>query len=59
MFKECQQLKDVPMPGNPVLGIISNEELSSEDRNKALEAVNLIKEKRRGNIKERTCANGS
>ena len=32
--------------------------LTPLDRKKALEAVNLIKEKRCGNIKGRTCANG-
>ena len=41
-----------------ILGPINNEELSSEDRKKELEAVNLIKEKKHGNIKGMTCANG-
>ena len=30
------------MPGKPVFGPISNEELSGEDGNKELEALNLI-----------------
>ena len=59
MFKEYQQLNDGPMPGKPFFGPIINEELSGEDRNKALEAVNLIKEKLCGNIKGRECENGS
>ena len=52
-------MNDGTMHGNTVLGPINDKELSGEYRNKALEAVNLINEKRRGNIKERTCANGS
>ena len=47
------------MPGNPVFGTISNEELSDKDMKKSPEAVNLIKEKRWVNIKGITCANGS
>ena len=42
MFKEYQKSNDKPMPGNPVFGPISNEELRSEDKKKELEAVNLI-----------------
>ena len=42
MFKEYQKSNDEPMPGNPVFGPISNEELRSEDKKKELEAVNLI-----------------
>ena len=38
------------MPGNPVLGPIYIEELRGEDRKKAHDAVNLIKEKRHGKI---------
>ena len=34
-------------------------ELTSEDRRKALEAVNIIKEKRTGDIKGRICADRS
>ena len=45
------------MPGKPVFGPISNEEFSSEDSKKELEAVNLIKICVK--IKKRTCANGS
>ena len=33
--------------------------MSGEDRKKALETVNLIKEKQRGKINGRACANGS
>ena len=38
---------------------IAHDDLTKEERSKALEAVNLIKEKRNGIIKGRTCANGS
>ena len=47
-----------PMPGKPVFVPIIIEELSDEDSKKAIEAVNLIEEKRYGNIKGRSCANG-
>ena len=40
-------------------GTINNEELSGEDRKKALEAVNLIKEKLCVKIKGKTCADAS
>lgn len=33
--------------------------ISKEEKNRALSAVNLIKEKRDGTIKGRTCINGS
>ena len=47
------------MPGKPVIIPIPFEELTDEDVRQALEAVNLIKEKRCGKLKGRTCANGS
>ena len=39
--------------------LIEHSDLTKEDRSKALEVVNLIKEKRNGIIKVWTCANGS
>ena len=59
MFKEYKQLDKGPMPGKPVFGPISYESLTNQEIREALEAVNLIKEKRDGKIKGRTCANGS
>ena len=47
------------MPGKPVYGTINIEVLSSEDKKKSLESVNLIKEKQCVNIKGITCENGS
>ena len=47
------------MDGKPVVVPIFLDSLSSDDKKKALEAVNLIKEKRNGKIKGRTCANGA
>ena len=47
------------MPGKPVFAPIAYDTLSQQDKVEALEAVNLIKEKRDGAIKGRTCANGS
>ena len=39
--------------------LIEAEMLSEEDKNKALDAVNIIEEKCDGRVKGRTCANGS
>ena len=59
MFKEYEQLDKGPMPGKPVFEPINYNDLTQEERKQALEAVNLIKEKRCGTIKGRTCTNGS
>jgi hypothetical protein len=59
MFKEFKQLNEGAVPGKPVFGKQDPNELTFEDKKRALEAVNLIKEKRSGIIKGRTCANGS
>ena len=59
MFKEYKQLDDVPMRGKPVAAPFNPDGLTPFDRKKTLENVNLIKEKRCGKIKVRTCANGS
>ena len=53
MFKEYKQLDDMK-----VLGKINPESLSANDKRQALRAINLIKEKRCGKIKGRTCADG-
>ena len=59
IFKELKQLNDSVMPGKPVIAPIPFEELTDKkDKEQALEAVNLIKEKRYGKLKVRTCANG-
>ena len=52
-------MNDGLMPGKSVFGPISNEELSGEERKKAVDVVKLIKEKRCGKIKGIKCANGS
>ena len=59
IFKELKQLNEGAMPGKPVITPIPFESLTEQDRSQALEAVNLIKEKRCGKLKGRTCANGS
>ena len=43
----------------PVVGPQDASVLTDEEKRRALEAVNLIKEKRTGNLKGRICANGS
>ena len=59
MIKEYRQIDNGPMPGKPVVEAVDVRTLSMEQRRSALEAVNLIQEKRSGLIKGRTCANGS
>jgi len=59
LIKEFTQLDRGPMQGKPVVKGISADSLTSEERRAALEAVNLITEKRDGRIKGRTCADGS
>ena len=53
MFKEYKQLDNME-----VLGKVDPTTLTQEDKRKALRAINLIKEKRCGKIKGRTCADG-
>ena len=59
MLSEYKQLNTGAMPGKPVFGTINPNTLTREEKRRALEAVNLIKKKRCGKIKGRTCANGS
>ena len=59
MFKELKQLEHGPMPGKQVLREIDPDKMSSEQNKQALNAINLIKKKRDGTIKARTCADGS
>ena len=59
LLKEYNQMDKGPMPGKPVFGAVDYHTLSVQEKKEALEAVNLIKEKRDGKIKGRTCANGS
>ena len=59
MFKEYKQLDDGTMPVKPVVAPYNPDVITSLDRKKTLEAVNLIKEKRCGKINESTCANCS
>ena len=47
------------MEGKPVFTPIDTCMLSYEEKRMALDMVNLIKEKRNGKIKGRTCADGS
>ena len=58
LFKKLKQLNCGAMEGKLVVIPTDPNVLTSEEKNRALEAVNLIKEKRDGNPKGRTCANG-
>ena len=59
MVKELKQLEYSPMPGKQVFTAIDPDTLSLEQKKRALNAINLIKQKRDGLIKGRTCADDS
>ena len=60
IMKELKQLQDGAMPGRPVIEAVSQSDLTDEDkRTRTLEAVTVVKQKRCGKIKGRTCADGS
>ena len=58
MIKDLTQLDRGAVDGKPVVIPIDPKLLTPENKKKALDAVDLIKEKREI-IKGRTCANGS
>ena len=45
IFHQFKQFNDGVMPGKPVIAAVNPDDLSRETKNRALEAVNLIKEK--------------
>ena len=47
------------MKGKPVVCPILYSTLTPKEKKEALEAINLIKEKRDGSLKGRSCANGA
>ena len=59
MVKEFKQLDQGAFPGKPVVEPVYANTLSPTERIMVMDAVNLIKEKRNGTVKGRTCANGS
>ena len=59
IIQEFKQLNDGVLPGKPVICPIDPNKLSKNEKREALNAVNLIKYKHGGEIKGRTCANGS
>ena len=59
IFKELNQLDKGAKEGNPVMIPLDPYKLTTQEKREALEAVNLIKEKRCGKLKGRTCANGA
>ena len=58
MVKYYRQIYKGTMEGNSVVTFIDTDTLSYEDKRKSLQMVNLIKQKRNGIIKGRTCADG-
>ena len=57
--KEFKQLDKGPMAGKKVICPIEYDTLTTKDKREALEAINLIKEKRDGSLKGRSYANGA
>ena len=58
-IKEFSQLSNGVVPGKPVIQPVNLKDVTREERLQALEAVNLIKQKRCGKVKFRSCVNGS
>ena len=59
MLKEFTQLDQGAFPGKPVVEPVKYSSLTEEEKRMAMEAISLIKEKRGGTVKGRTCADGS
>lgn len=59
MLKEFEQLDCGVFPGKPVVEPVDYDTITKEEMKLVMEAVNLIKEKKGGTVKGRTCANGS
>ena len=59
MIKEFRQLHNGAAAGKPVVAPIRYEDITPEEFEQVMEAVNLIKKKRNGTIKGRSCLNGS
>ena len=59
MIKEFTQLNEGAVPGKPVVIPTDSSSLTATEKRKALRAVNLIKEKWNGDIKGRSCVDGS
>ena len=58
-MKEFTQLNEGAVSGKPVVIPTDATTITSLEKKKALRAVNLIKEKRSGDLKGRTCVDGS
>ena len=59
MVKEFTQLNTGAAPGKPAVVPIDADCLTDIEKKKALRAINLIKEKWNGDIKGRSCVDGS
>jgi len=59
LVKEFKQLDEGPMEGKKVVEPLTYNSLTKKEKKEALDAINLIKEKRDGSLKGRSCANGA
>ena len=59
IIKEFTQLTKGELPRNTVVEPFDASTLIFDEKRKAMPAVNLTKEKLNGDLKGRTCANGS
>ena len=59
IVKKFTQLNEGAVPGKPAMIPTDATSMTSLKRKKALRAVNLIKDKRSGDLKVCTCADGS
>ena len=59
MIKEFTQLNKRAVPDKPVVIPIDTNTLTVTEKNKSLQAINLIKEKRSRELKDRSCVDDS
>ena len=59
MMKEFKQLVFGAFPNKPFVEAIDSSTLTDEEKKTVLDAINLIKVKKNGIVKGRTCANGN
>lgn len=59
LVKEFKQVVHGTMEGKPVIALIDPSKITEDMKQRALQAINLIKEKRTKEIKGRCCTDGS
>ena len=58
LFKEFKQLNNGAVEGKPVIQPINPNDITAEERKRALDVIMVIKENRDNTLKGRACADG-